>query len=290
MGRVRIVTDSTAQFLDPASVERLGIEVVPLSISLGTRVYREGQDIDPATFLRLAQQNDIPARLIAPSPEDFATVFRRLNQETDQVVALLMSRQLSQTWENALRASKTLLGRCEIVPLDSMTLSVGLALLVERAAQAAQSGASLDEIVHQVRSQSPQVYSVFYVSGLTYLRHTGLLSEAQTVLGTLLDIKPFLTIEEGKLIPMEKVRTQVQAIDKIVEFVAEFSALEQLIVLHSAPHPTERTRLLIERLATEFPGYSFPLVMYQPSLAALIGPDGVGVVVYEDPDAEDSLS
>ncbi|MBP8974490.1 MAG: DegV family protein [Anaerolineae bacterium] len=290
MGRVRIVTDSTAQFLDPAIVERLGITVVPLSISLGTRVYREGVDIDSATFLRLAQQSDIPARLIAPSPEDFAAVFRRLNQETDQVLALLMSRRLSQTWENALRASKMLLGRCEIVPLDSMTLSVGLALLVEKAAQAAESGASLEEIVHQARSQLPHVYSVFYVNELTYLRHTGLLSEAQTILGTMLDIKPFLTIEEGELIPMEKVRTQAQAIDKMVEFVAEFSALEQLVILHSAPHPTERTRLLQEHLATEFPGCSFPLVMYQSSLAALIGPDGVGVVVYEDPNAEDSLS
>jgi len=290
LGRVRIVTDSTAQFLDPAIVERLGITVVPLSVSLGTRVYREGLDIDPATFLRLAQQSDIPARLIAPSPEDFAAVFRRLNQETDQVLALLMSRRLSQTWENALRASKTLLGRCEIVPLDSMTLSVGLALLVERAARAAESGASLEEVVHQARSQLNHVYSVFYVNGLTYLRHTGLLSEAQTILGTMLDIKPFLTIEEGELIPMEKVRTQAQAVDKIVEFVAEFSALEQLVILHSAPHPTERTRLLHEHLATEFPGYSFPLVMYQPSLASLIGPDGVGVVVYEDPNAEDSLS
>jgi len=290
LGRVRIVTDSTAQFLDPAIVERLGITVVPLSISLGTRVYREGVDIDSATFLRLAQQSDIPARLIAPSPEDFAAVFRRLNQETDQVLALLMSRRLSQTWENALRASKTLLGRCEIVPLDSMTLSVGLALLVEKAAQAAESGASLEEIVHQARSQLHHVYSVFYVNELTYLRHTGLLSEAQTILGTMLDIKPFLTIEEGELIPMEKVRTQAQAIDKMVEFVAEFSALEQLVILHSAPHPTERTRLLQEHLATEFPGCSFPLVMYQSSLAALIGPDGVGVVVCEDPNAEDSLS
>ena len=134
----------------------------------------------------------------------------------------------------SLRASKTLLGRCEIVPLDSMTLSVGLALLVEKAAQAAEGGASLEEVVHQARSQLSHVYSVFYVNGLAYLRHTGLLSDAQTILGTMLDIKPFLTIEEGELIPMEKVRTQA-AVDKIVEFVAEFSALEQLVILHSAP-------------------------------------------------------
>ncbi len=289
MGKVRIVTDSTAQFLDRSVIDRFGITVVPLSIAIGSRIYREGLDIDTARFLHLAQHSDTPARLIAPSTDDFAAAFRRLNQETDQILALLMSRRLSETWDNALRASKTLLGRCEIVPLDSMTLSVGLAVLVEKAARVADAGASLDDVVHQARSQLDHVYSVFYVNALTYLRHTGLLSEAQTILGTMLDIKPFLTIEDGELVPMEKVRTQGQAIDKIVEFVAEFSTLEQVVILHSSPHPTERTRLLQEHLAAELPRASFPLAMYQPSLATLIGPDGVGVVVYEDPHAEGAL-
>ena len=119
-----------------------------------------------------------------------------------------MSRNMSNSWANALKASKTLLGRCEIAVINSQTTSVGLAMLVEAAAQMAETGADLDDIVRMVRAMIGHVYTVFYVDKLDYLRHNGLLSEAQTILGTMLDIKPFLTIEEGELVPMEKVRTR----------------------------------------------------------------------------------
>jgi len=289
VGKVRIVTDSSAQFLDPTVVDRYGITVVPHTILLGSRAFREGIDIEPQAFFQLVRQTEFPARLMAPSADDFTAVFKRLNRETDQILAITMSRHMSQAWENALRASKALLGRCDIVPLDSTTTSVGLALLVEQAAQAAEDGATLDDIVHLIRSLLPHVYSVFYVDSLTYLRHNNLLSEAQVLLGTMLDIKPFLTIENGELIAMEKVRSQAQAIEKLIEFVAEFSELQHLVILTNALLPAERTRLLLEHLAMEFPDRSFPQVLYQPSLVALIGPDGYGVVVQEEAEAGEEL-
>ena len=289
MAKVRIVTDSSAHFPNPEIVSRYDIEVVPLTVQLGTQTFQEGIDIDAEGFFRLASHDSPAAAITAPPVDVFADLYKRLNRETDQILSLHMSRQMSETWENARVASKTLLGRCEIVALDSMTTSVGLALLVESAALAAESGADLDEIVRNIRAMLPHIYSVFYVETLDYLRHHGLLSEAQSILGAMLDIKPFLTIEEGELIPMEKVRTQAQALDKLVEFVAEFSVLERLVILQNAPYPTDRTRQLQDRLAVEFPGRHFPVMMYGPSLAALIGPDGMGVVVHEGPDAEDDL-
>lgn len=287
MGKVRIVTDSSAHFPNPEIVNHYGVEVVPLTIELGSQSFREGIDIDPDSFFRLVSHGGPAAALAAPPVDTFAELYRQLNRETDQILSLHISRQMSQTWEHARIASKTLLGRCEIVALDSMTTSVGLALLVETAAQAAESGADLDEIVRMIRAMLPHIYSVFYVETLDYLRYNGLLSEAQSILGTMLDIKPFLTIEEGELIPMEKVRTQTQAIDKLVEFVAEFSALERLVILQNAPYPTDRTRQLQDRLAAEFAGRHFPVMMYGPSLVTMIGPDGMGVVVHEGPDTEE---
>lgn len=289
MGKVRIVTDSTAHFLHLDAVERYNIEVVPLSIQLGLQNFREGVDLDADAFFRLASTATPPAALAAPDTEAFATLYQRLNHETDQVLSLHNSRHMSATWQHALTASKTLLGRCEIAVVDSMTTSVGLAMLVETAAQIAEQGAELEEVVRVVRAMLPHVYSVFYVDSLTYLQNNGLLSEAQSILGTMLDIKPFLTIEEGELIPMEKVRTQSQAIDKLVEFVAEFSALEKLVILENTPYPSDRTRQLQDRLAAEFPGRTFPSMMYGPSLGTMIGPDGMGVVVYENPDAEEDV-
>lgn len=289
MGKVRIVTDSSAHFPNPDSVERYRIQVVPLTVRLGAQSFREGIDIDADTFLRLESHGKPAAALVAPSVETFADLYAHLNQETDQILSLHMSHSMSQTWDHARVASKTLLGRCEIAVVDSLTTSVGLAMLVEIAGRAAEAGADLDEIVRLTRARLPHVYSVFYVETLDYLRHNGLLSESQTILGTMLEIKPFLTIEEGELMPMEKVRTQAQAIDKLVEFVTEFTGIEQLVILRNTPYPTERTRQLQDRLAVEFPGRHFPMMMYGPSLAAMIGPDGMGIVVCENPDAEDDL-
>lgn len=287
MGKVRIVTDSSAHFPDPAVINRYKIQVVPLTIHLGKHTFREGVDLDADTFFQLAEPDRLSARLSAPSVEDFASVYSRLNRETDQILSLHISRQITDTWDHALIASRTLLGRCEIIPVDSMTTSVGLALLVEIAAQAAEKGASLDEVVRLVRAMIPHIYSIFFVESLDYLRQNGLLSEAQSILGTMLSIKPFLTIEEGELIPMEKVRTQAQAMDKLVEFVTEFASIGRLVILQSSAYPTQQTRILQERLEAEFPRLESTVVMYGPSLAAIIGPDALGIVVLEDPDAED---
>lgn len=288
MRKVRIVTDSSAHFLDPDSVRRFGIEVVPLTLRLGGQALREGVDLDAEGFFQLMERHDEPVTLEAPSVEAFAGVYQRLSAETDQILSLHLSREISPTWDRARAASRTLLGRCEIVPLDSLTISAGLALLVETAAEVAARGAPLGEVVRVVRAALPRVYTVLYVETLDTLRHNGVLSEAQSVLGAMLDIKPFLTVEGGELIAMEKARTELGAIDKLVEFVTEFGELERLIVLQNTPYPTERTRLLQERLAAELAGRDFPVMMYGPSLAALVGADALGVVVYEAPDPEDA--
>jgi DegV family protein with EDD domain len=289
LAKVRIVTDSSAHFLHPDVVERYEIKVAPMTIQMGSQSFREGADLDADAFFRLANRGSPAVTVVAPSVDDFAAIYSRLNRQTDQVLSLHLSRRMSQTWEHARLATKTLLGRCEIIPLDSMTISVGLAMLVEAAAQAAEDGAMLDEVVRIVRGMIPRIYSVFYVETLDYLRHNGLLSEAQTILGTMLNIKPFLTIEEGELIPMEKVRTQAQAVDKLVEFAAEFSVIENLVILQSSHFPTDQTRALQDRLAVEFPGRSFATMMYGPTLASMVGPDATGVVVYEGLEEEEDL-
>jgi DegV family protein with EDD domain len=287
--RVRIVTDSSAQFIDPSVVQRYDITVVPLEIQFGPHTYREGIDIDTDDyFRRLAQSAALPG-LLPPPVERFAEAYSRLSRETDQVLSIHLSRSMHSTWQNAKTATQTLLGRCEIIVLDSQTTSVGQALLVEAAAKCAETDASLDDVVRAVRKMIPRIYAVFYVESLSYLRRAGLVSESQAILGTMLGIKPFLTIEEGELITMEKVRTRSQAIDKLVEFVTEFASVDHLILLQNTPYATEHTRQLQEQLALEFSAQVVPVAMYGPSLATFIGPDAMGLFVFEG-DEEDQAS
>ncbi len=295
-GKVRIVTDSSAQFLDPGVVERHKIAVVPLSIQIDSRTYREGIDIDSASFFRLLADSRSAPTLLPPSVDQFSDTYMRLHRETDQVLSIHLSRSMHSTWQNARTATQSLLGRCEIAVLDSQTTSVGLGLLVEAAAHLAEQTNSLDEIVHQIRAMVSRIYAIFYVESLAYLQHNGLVSESQAILGGMLGIKPFLTIEEGQLITMEKVRTRPQAIDKLVEFVTEFTEVDNLVILQNTPHVTDQTRMLRERLTLEYSARSFPIMVYGPSLGTFIGPDATGIVVFEkegalieDSEGEDDL-
>ncbi len=286
-GTIRIVTDSSAQFVDPGIIQRYDITVVPLMISLDGEVYHEGIDISADQFLRLLAETPSTPILLPPGPEQFAAVYARLSRETDKILSIHLSRAMHSTWQQARTTAENLLGRCDIAVLDSQTTSIGLALLVEAAARLADETDSLDSVVRAVRKLISHIYSIFSVETLDYMHHNQLLGESQAILGDMLGIRPFLTIEEGELMAMEKVRTHFQVVDKLVEFVTEFATIEQLAILRSPPSD-EYTRGLRERLALDFPSRQFPILTYNPSLACYIGPDATGIMIFEGSlDAED---
>ena len=283
MSKVHVVTDSTAHFDDPTTPQRLGVTVVPLAIQFGRQYYREGIDLTPDEFFGRMATSSQPPTLHAPAADDFRAVYGNVLKSTDQILSLHISSKLSQTCARARTAAEDYLGRCQIVVLDSWTTSVGLGFLVEAAAQAANEGKSLGDIVRIVRGMVPHIYAVFFVDTLDYLEHSGLIGKSQSILGTMLGIKPFLAIEEGEIIPIEKVRTRDKAIDKLTEFASEFSSIARGVILQSGTQdtPTEDTQLLLEQLELACPGLHFPVMRYGPALACQLGPDSVGIFVYE---------
>lgn len=284
MASVRVVTDSAASFQDQYFVEDHNVSVVPLNVHFGTQVLRSGIDIDPEeTFDRMRHNRETP-RVTAPSIHAYETVYRELGKQTDQIIVLCHSQRFTQTYENAQSARGSLLGRCDITVVDTRTVGAGLGFVVEAVARAASRGVSLEDVVHVARAAIPQVYVVFYVHTLDHIRRTGLIGETQSLLGTMLEIKPLLTIEDGSLITMEKARSHAQAIDKMIEFVAEFTDIQQLCILQSTRRVTDRTRMLQDRLALEFSRLKAPLMLYDPLMASFIGPDGMGLAMLEGSD------
>lgn len=281
MSRVRVVTDSSAIFEDPYFTEDFDVSVLPLTVEMGGERLRDGIDIDhEEVFHRMTHGGQHPA-VTAPTVEAFTSLFETLNQSTDQVCVLTHSRAFTATYDNARTARGSLLGRCDISVIDSRTLSAGLGFLAEAAARAAYDGASLEEVVNVVRGAILRLYTVFYVSTLADIQRAGLISPAQAMLGTMLEIKPLLTVEDGELITMEKARTHAGAIDKMMEFATEFTQIEKLCILQSTRRSTDQTRMLEDRLALEFGLTQFPLMLYGPLLASRIGTDGMGMVIME---------
>lgn len=280
MSLVRIVTDSTAQ-LEQERAKELGVTVVPLEIGFGKQKFREGIDITAEEFFHRVAHSPVMPSVAAPSMEEFRQVFATLSQATDQILSLNVSSKLNETCAHARAAAEHFLGRCEIMVVDSWTISLGLSILVEAAAQAALSGETLDEIVRLVRGMIPHIYAVFFTDTLEYLERDQHLSKSQSTLGTMLGIRPFLAIEEGEILPMEKVRTREKAIDKLLEFVAEFSSIEQIAIVQSPSRAGKDARLLHDRLQSNFPSYEFGTITYGPTLGTHIGPHGLGLIVYE---------
>ncbi len=281
MAKVHIVTDSTAHFEDPTMPQRLGVTVVPLTIQFGRQYFKEGLDLSEDEFFQRMATSTQPPTLHAPAADDLRAIYTDIRKSTDQILSLHISSKLSQTCARARTAAEDFLGRCQITVLDSWTTSVGLGILVEAAARAASEGKPLPDIVRIVRGMVPHIYAVFFVDTLDYLEHSGLIGKSQSILGTMLGIKPFLAIEEGEIIPIEKVRTREKAIDKLTEFASEFTNIERGVILQSGKTPTEDTRLLLEQLEIACPGLHFPVMRYGPALACQLGPDSMGVFIYE---------
>jgi len=215
MGRVKIVTDSTAELPSDAA-EELGITVIPLTIHLGRERFRDGIDIDHEEFFkRLEASNSLPFTT-APPLELFEDTYQTIGSETDGIISIHVSAKLSTTVELAKQAATSLIGQRRIAVVDSLTTSMALRSLVLAASATSSRGASLDEVVRMVRAMIPHVYLVFFVEDLEYLERGERIGKAEALLGTMLNIKPLLIIEDGEILPLEKVRTRGGGIDRLV--------------------------------------------------------------------------
>ena len=281
-GRLHIVTDSGARFSNPRLIQHYPVTILPNQIEIGGNRYREGVDLTDDEALRLIETQTQPPTIIPPSTKDYADAFNRLSRSNDAIISIHPSREINDSWQNAREAAHQLSGgSCEIVVVDSRSICAGQGMLVRVATRGIQEKQSVETIIQSVRDAVDRIYSLYYVNSVNYLQQQDILSESHAILGDMLSIKPFLSIEEGKLVVIEKVKSRSQAIDRLVEFLVEFTELDDAVILQHKSHMSEQTRIMQDRLALEFPGQHFPYTMYSAPLACLLGTDATGVAVLE---------
>jgi DegV family protein with EDD domain len=278
MAQVKLVTDSTAE-ISPELAEALGLTVLPLTIHIGNKTYREGIDLSAKEFFAKLARADVTPQLVPPSVAQFEQTLDELMKQTDEIVMLFNSSKLSKTYANAQRAAMPLMGRAKIRVIDSQLISTGLGMIATSAARAANQGADIEEVVRLTRGLIPRTYIAAFADTLEYLERSGRIRKAQSILGTFLSIKPLLILEEGEIVVLEKVRTRAKAVEKLVEFIIEFTHIEKMDVLHSTT--PEDVALLIEQVNLQLPNLDMKVELYGPSLGAFLGPGALGVVVYE---------
>jgi DegV family protein with EDD domain len=285
MSTLRIVTDSSARFASFQRRNLANVTFAPASVWCGQQQFVDDPDLNFAAIQPLFGQPGMVPVVIPPSVEAMSEVYRRLLRDTDKILSIHTSARMSAGYSNALSASQQFLGRSDIQVIDSETATAGLGMLVQAAGDAAARGATFDEVVKTVRGMVPRLYMVLFLDDLGYLERNGLVSRSQAILGNMLGVIPFLTMEDGKFIPMEKVRSRPRALEKLTEFVSEFSDVEQMIVMEGSQQPNEDARAIHERLQMLHPSTPIDFVCYGPTMAAWIGAWALGVVVLES--AED---
>lgn len=278
MGNIRIVTDSTAD-LPSELVERYGIIVVPLKVIFSEHeVYRDGIDITPERFY--ARLAELPAATSQPSPAEFLEVYKPLAAQGDEIISLHISAALSGT-ANSAQAARAMLPLASIEVIDSKVTSIALGMAVLAAARAAQAQGTREEILNIIRAILASTGLYFMVDTLEYLQRGGRIGKAQAFLGTLLNIKPLLMLDDGLVCPLEKVRGQAKGLARLAAVLEESAAgrrLEYGIVHGNAPELFEQLRHKL----TERMGYGPSLVSRIGSVVgAHAGPGAVGVSFHE---------
>ncbi len=169
---VSIVTDSVSD-LSPQVAKEMGITVVPLYVHFGTESYRDGIDLTPEEFYdKLVDGKTLPTTSV-PSIGNFAEAYDKLAEETDEIVAIILSSRLSATYEAASQAVGLMKRKCRVKVIDSLLAAMAQGIVVITAAKAANSGASLDEVVNVTHHNIPRADFRAAFDTLVYLRRGG---------------------------------------------------------------------------------------------------------------------
>ncbi|MDT8434924.1 MAG: DegV family protein [Anaerosomatales bacterium] len=277
---VRIVTDSTS-YLPPANRERYGIAVVTLSVNFGSESYPE-EGLDSGWFYRrMATEAEVPTSS-QPSIADLAGAFEAIVAAGDEACGVFISSEMSGTFSTAELARNLVLetrpdARIELVDSRSNCMQLGLAAL--EAARAADGGASLAEVAEAARATTRRTRFLFVPHTLDYLRKGGRIGGASALLGSLLQIRPILTVADGKTDVFGKVRTKKRALAEITKAVVEdgrrAGGLAEVIVHHIDDEPEGRE--LVD-LLVEATGHEVPLHPIGAVIGLHVGPGTVGVV------------
>jgi DegV family protein with EDD domain len=275
--RVAVVTDSTA-YLPPELRERHGIRVVPLTVLIGGLAHDE--DAVAPGVVAQALRDRTPVTTSRPAPARFADAYREVaEQGYDAVVSIHLSAEMSGTWGSARIAAAESPVPVEVV--DSRSLGMGLGFAAITAAESLAAGAEPVEAARAGASRSANSVVCFYVDTLEHLRRGGRIGAASAVLGSALAIKPLLRLDDGRIVPMENVRTSTRAIARLEEIAAGQCPPGRSVDLavHHLGDPA-RAAQLADRLAARVPGAGLVVVGEVGAVVgAHVGPGMLAVVV-----------
>jgi DegV family protein with EDD domain len=278
MPRIALVTDSTAMLPASLAAER-AITVVPLQVVIGATSYDEGVDVEatPDTIAE-ALKEFTPVSTSRPTPATFLAAYERAAAEgAEAVLSVHLSGEVSGTYESAQLAARD--ASVPVLTVDTRQLGMATGYAVLAAADVLDAGRPVEEAAGAALARAAATTSLFYVDTLEYLRRGGRIGAAAAVLGSALAVKPLLTLSDGRITPLEKVRTTARALSRLEELAVTAAGDQQVDVAVAHLASPARAEALADRLRTRLAANLDDREVFVGEVGAVIGaPVGPGMV------------
>lgn len=278
MSQVRIVTDSLSDIPDEIAQE-LDIVRVPCFVHFGETSYRDRVDLSPAEFYKKLQTSPLVPSTSQASPGTFLDIFGELSVKTNQIYSIHTVKTLTGMYNSARLAAQALkttdpLGM-QIQVVDSQATSMGLGWLAIYAARAARYGYALDEIKELIDDVIPRTHAIAMLDTLDYAVRGGRLGKGAALVGGLLNVKPIISLVNGEVLLVEKIRTQKRAVERIADIVLGSGPIQELSIIHAAA--PELAESLRKHFAETWFEEQIMVCETGPVIGAHTGPGAVGV-------------
>jgi DegV family protein with EDD domain len=276
---VKILADSACD-LSEHYYNEYNIEMVPLTVRFDGKDYKDGIEIAPKTIYDAMRKGKI-AKTSQVSPQSFRTIFASHAESNQPLIYFAFSSELSGTYQTAKMAEAEIKDAYPDAPIhviDTKCASLGYGLIVLHAAKLAKSGAFADEIITTVNDRALHMEHIFTVDDLEYLYRGGRVSKTAAFVGSLLKIKPLLHVEDGKLIPLEKIRGSKKVLSRMLQVMEKRGAdLENQVIGISHGDDPERAEQLANMIKEKFGVKEVVIEMVGSVIGAHAGPGAIAL-------------
>ena len=278
MSKIALVTDSTT-YMPPELVRKYNISVAPQVLIWGDQTYKDGVDIESREFFTRLKTAKVMPSTSQVAVISFQEIFQDLVEKEYDVLALLVSSKLSGTVQSAMQAKDLMSSAREKVNVvDSQSVAMALGFQVLAVARAIEDGASLKDAIALAEKSYEYTGVCFAVDTLEFLHRGGRIGGAQRFLGTMLNMKPILAIQDGRVEGIDRIRTKNKAHDRVLELVTEKIAGRtpvRLATLHA--NAAEDAKSLLTRAEQSLSPIESIFTEVSPTVGTHAGPGTVGL-------------
>lgn len=276
---LRIVTDTAAD-LPVAWIRDYAVELIPINIHFGEKMFLQGIDLTDHEFYQLANETGKIPKTSQPSPAQFVEFYRHVAHKGDTILSIHVTAKLSGTFASAEMAASELKGEIEVIPFDSGCGSAGMGYMCMEARRMEQKGASIEQILRRLEVVRERMQVILTLNTMEYARMSGRVKALQAALASILNVKPIIALKDGVLDVTDKVRTRNKALEAILNMVAERVGDQPVnaAVVHALDE--EAALELMKKVRQRLNCNELILTGLSVAIAANLGPGTLGIIAY----------